>query len=98
AAGAQLALAERLSATAIHAPRVPVFANATAAPYASSPDEIRALLASQVARPVRFAEEILAMYAAGARVFIECGPGQVLTRLVGEILGDRPHVAVACDA
>ena len=38
------------------------------------------------------------MYAAGARVFVETGPGQVLTKLVGEILGDRPHVAIACDA
>ena len=37
------------------------------------------------------------MYAAGARVFVEAGPGQVLTGLVGAILGDRPHVAVACD-
>ena len=31
-------------------------------------------------------------------VFVETGPGQVLTRLVDEILGDRPHVAIACDA
>src|SRR5262249_41352723 len=38
------------------------------------------------------------MYAAGARIFVETGPGQVLSRLVAEILGDRPHVAVACDA
>ncbi len=42
--------------------------------------------------------QIEAMYAAGARVFVEAGPGRVLTELVGKILGDRPHVAVACDA
>src|SRR5262249_10542338 len=29
--------------------------------------------------------------------FVETGPGQVLTRLVQTILGDRPHLAVACD-
>ena len=40
---------------------------------------------------MRFVEQIEAMYAAGARVFVEAGPGQVLTRLVRQILGDRPH-------
>ncbi|CAN5138421.1 hypothetical protein BH11MYX1_BH11MYX1_03800 [soil metagenome] len=96
-AGAQRALAERLEALAIHAPQIPVWSNTTAAPYPSSPDAVRALLAAQVAQPVRFAQEILAMYEAGARVFVEAGPGQVLARLVDDILGDRPHVAVACD-
>ena len=34
----------------------------------------------------------------GSRVFVEVGPGSVLTPLVGSILGDRPHLAVSCDA
>ena len=97
-AGARDALAETLAAIDVRAPRVPVFANATAAPYPSAPDAIRAQLAAQVAAPVRFADEIVAMYDAGARVFVEVGPGQVLTRLVAEILGDRAHVAIPCDA
>jgi acyl transferase domain-containing protein/NAD(P)H-dependent flavin oxidoreductase YrpB (nitropropane dioxygenase family)/NAD(P)-dependent dehydrogenase (short-subunit alcohol dehydrogenase family) len=97
-AAASEALARRLAAIDVAAPRIPVFSNTTAEPYPSDADGVRALLADQVARPVRFAEEIEAMYAAGARVFVETGPGQVLSRLVGEILGDRPHVAVACDA
>ena len=75
-----------------------MWSNTTAARYPSEPDAIRAQLAAQVAEPVRFAEQIEAMYAAGARCFVEAGPGQVLTRLVDGILGDRPHVAVACDA
>ena len=37
------------------------------------------------------------MYADGARVFVEAGPGRVLTGLVGRILGKRPHAAIACD-
>ena len=33
----------------------------------------------------------------GVRVFVECGPQGSCTRMIGEILGDRPHVAVtAC--
>jgi acyl transferase domain-containing protein/NAD(P)H-dependent flavin oxidoreductase YrpB (nitropropane dioxygenase family)/NADP-dependent 3-hydroxy acid dehydrogenase YdfG len=96
-AAARDGLARRLAAIDVGAPNTPVFSNVTGAPYPSDPDAVRALVAEQVASPVRFASEIEAMYAAGARVFVECGPGQVLTRLVGEILGERPHAAVSCD-
>ncbi len=96
-AGAQHTLGARLAQVPIAAPTVPVYSNTTAGAYPHEPDAVRALLAAQVARPVRFVEEIEAMYAAGARVFVETGPGQVLTNLVGAILGDRPHLAVACD-
>ncbi|MGB7799111.1 MAG: SDR family NAD(P)-dependent oxidoreductase, partial [Pseudonocardiaceae bacterium] len=56
-----------------------------------------ATLATHIAEPVRFVEQIEAMYAAGARVFVEAGPGRVLTQLIGTILRDRPYVAVATD-
>jgi acyl transferase domain-containing protein/NAD(P)H-dependent flavin oxidoreductase YrpB (nitropropane dioxygenase family)/NAD(P)-dependent dehydrogenase (short-subunit alcohol dehydrogenase family) len=79
------------------APQVPVFANTTAAPYPADGDAVRAQLARQLAEPVRFADQIEAMYAAGARVFVEAGPGQVLSDLVRRILGDRPHTAIAVD-
>jgi acyl transferase domain-containing protein/NAD(P)H-dependent flavin oxidoreductase YrpB (nitropropane dioxygenase family)/NADP-dependent 3-hydroxy acid dehydrogenase YdfG len=94
-AGAKHAFAKRLAASDVRAPRVPVYSNVTAAPYGA--DQVRELLAEQIASPVKFAQEIEAMYAAGARVFVESGPGQVQSRLVDEILGDKPHVAVACD-
>lgn len=97
-AGARASFADELAAADIAAPAIPVFANATAAPYARDPDAVRAGLAEALALPVRFVEEIEAMYAAGARVFVEAGPGTVLTDLVGRILLERPHVAVACDA
>jgi acyl transferase domain-containing protein/NAD(P)H-dependent flavin oxidoreductase YrpB (nitropropane dioxygenase family)/NADP-dependent 3-hydroxy acid dehydrogenase YdfG len=88
--------ARRLADASVAAPRLPVYANTTAAPYPADPAAVRALLARQIAEPVRFADEIEAMYAAGARVFVEAGPGAVLTDLVGRVLGDRPHLAVAC--
>ncbi len=97
-ADARVALGEALAAAPIGAPSFTVWANTTAAPYPDTPDDIRALLAGQVAEPVRFVDQVQAMYDAGARVFVEAGPGRVLTQLVGKILGDRPHVAVACDA
>jgi acyl transferase domain-containing protein/NAD(P)H-dependent flavin oxidoreductase YrpB (nitropropane dioxygenase family)/NAD(P)-dependent dehydrogenase (short-subunit alcohol dehydrogenase family) len=79
------------------APRRPVFANTTAAPYPEDPATIADLLARHLISPVRFHEEVEALYAAGARIFIEAGPQGVLTGLVGQILGSRPHLAVAAD-
>ncbi|MFJ7214370.1 SDR family NAD(P)-dependent oxidoreductase [Amycolatopsis sp. NPDC098790] len=83
-----------LDAIGVVRPAVPVYSNRTAAPYPESPDDIRGELAAQVGSPVRFVEQIEAMYAAGARVFVEAGPGVVLARQVGAILGDRPHRTV----
>ena len=96
-AGASPRLAEVLESMSMASPEVPVWANTTAEPYPSEPDEIRRLLAAQVASPVRFVDQIEAMYAAGVRVFVEAGPGRVLTQLVDKILGDRPHRAIATD-
>jgi malonyl CoA-acyl carrier protein transacylase/short-subunit dehydrogenase len=78
-------------------PRLPVYANATADLYPSQPGAARALLADQVSRPVRFAEQVEAMHRAGVRTFLEVGPGAVLTGLVAECLTGRPHRAVNLD-
>ncbi|MEU0673599.1 SDR family oxidoreductase [Streptomyces sp. NPDC006172] len=96
-AGAGERFAQALAARPVHAPEFPVWSNRTAAPYAGDPDAVRAELAAQIGAPVAFVEQIEAMYAAGARIFVEAGPGSVLTRLVGRILGDRPHTTVACE-
>ncbi|MGH8929203.1 MAG: beta-ketoacyl synthase N-terminal-like domain-containing protein, partial [Egibacteraceae bacterium] len=97
-AGACERLAGALSAYAMRDLDTPVWSNRTAGRYPEQATGVRDELAAQLGAPVRFAEQIESMYAAGARVFVEAGPGQVLTGLVSAILGDRPHVAVACDA
>jgi acyl transferase domain-containing protein len=86
-----------LEHVAVHRPQLPVYANSTAAAYSTVPDAIRETLAGQIAEPVRFAEQIEAMYAAGVRTFIEVGPGGVLANLVKSCLKDRPHRAVTLD-
>ena len=86
-----------LDAVAIGPPAQVVYSNTTAAPYPHDAGAIRAQLAEHVGQPVRFAAQIEAMHAAGARIFVEVGPGRVLTGLVTKILGARPHAAVACD-
>ncbi|AWN31823.1 polyketide synthase [Streptomyces sp. NEAU-S7GS2] len=89
--------AEVLADLPLREPETPVWSNRTAAAYSGRPEGIRAELAAQLASPVRFVAQIEAMYEAGARVFVETGPGSVLTGLVAKILGDRPHTAVSCE-
>ena len=96
-AAAGEAFARLLKDVPVRAPETLVYANRTAAPYGPGADDVRAELTAQIGSPVRFADEIEAMYAAGVRVFVEAGPGRVLTRLVDAILEDRPHLAVACE-
>jgi acyl transferase domain-containing protein/NAD(P)H-dependent flavin oxidoreductase YrpB (nitropropane dioxygenase family)/NADP-dependent 3-hydroxy acid dehydrogenase YdfG len=96
-AAATHTFAAELGHRSIGSPRLPVWSNTTAAPYPGEPAAIRALLGAHVAEPVRFVEQVEAMYAAGVRVFVEAGPGRVLTKLVAEILADRPHTCVATE-
>ncbi|MEP4592548.1 MAG: beta-ketoacyl synthase N-terminal-like domain-containing protein, partial [Ilumatobacter sp.] len=78
-------------------PTMPVFANASAAPYPTGAGEMRVQLSGQIASSVRFVEMIEAMYDAGARTFVEVGPGSVLTSLIGRILDGRDHAAIQLD-
>jgi acyl transferase domain-containing protein/NADP-dependent 3-hydroxy acid dehydrogenase YdfG len=96
-AAASAPFAGWLGGVEIKAPKIPVYADATAVPYPSEPGAVRTALGAQLAQPVRFVEIIEAMYAAGVRTFVEVGPGSVLTGLVSKILGARPHRAIATD-
>ncbi|WP_045866132.1 type I polyketide synthase [Streptomyces sp. WMMB 714] len=96
-AGAGETFAGTLATMDVHAPALPVWANSTARPYDTDPHAVRAGLAGQIGAPVRFADQIEAMYESGARVFLEVGPGKVLTRLVSAVLGDRPHTTVTLE-
>ncbi|MGK0297236.1 MAG: acyl transferase domain-containing protein [Gammaproteobacteria bacterium] len=78
--------------------KIPVFSNSTSEVYPDNIVNARALLASQLARPVEFVTEIENIYLEGAVTFIEVGPGKVLTGLVSAILGDREFTAIAVDA
>lgn len=89
--------ARTLADADVRAPHLEVFSNTDAVPYPDDPERIRARLARHVAEPVRFVDQIEAMYAAGVRTFVETGPDSTLTRLVDRILGDRPHLAVPLD-
>ena len=74
---------------------IPVLSAATATLYPDGADAIRRVLAEQPFEAVLFHASVERAYELGCRTFVEIGPRAVLTRLVEEILGDRPHVAVA---
>lgn len=88
---------EILSTLKLGRPRVPVYANATAAPYREKAKDLANAIATQVATPVRFRDMVSAMYEAGARTFIEVGPGNIVTGLVNDIVGTQPVLALALD-
>ena len=79
------------------APSCPVFSNLDASIHPPDPRAIAGRLGDHVTSPVRFAEMIMAMHDQGARLFVEVGPSGLLTPLIGSILSNRPHLAVACD-
>ncbi|KZM71905.1 type I polyketide synthase [Nocardia terpenica] len=89
--------ADVLADTPVCEAEVPVWSNRTAAGYPTHPEQVRSELSAQIDAPVRFGDQVEAMYAEGARVFVEVGPGSVLTGLVSDILGDRPHRTVSCE-
>lgn len=91
-------LASELARIEFKGPRVPVFSNTTALPYPSDLDEIRELLTNHMTGSVRFVDEITRLHEAGARIFVEVGPGLVLSGLVDRILADRPHATLSVDA
>jgi acyl transferase domain-containing protein len=96
--GAASRLADYLSTQAFDQPRIPVFSNTLAAEYPPDPAAIRELLTEHLTSPVRFADEIEAMYARGARVFVEAGPKAVLTGLARTILEGRDAQFIQIDS
>jgi acyl transferase domain-containing protein/NADP-dependent 3-hydroxy acid dehydrogenase YdfG len=96
-AGAASRFASALAEADVRRPSGEVLGNADAQPYPDEPDAIRRKLADQLAQPVRFADMVRAAYERGARVFVEVGPGAVLSELTRRILKDEPHLAVSID-
>ncbi|MBB5120207.1 hypothetical protein AF335_17260 [Streptomyces eurocidicus] len=96
-AAARAPFAAALATATLSPPGPEVFSNTDATPYPAAAEEIRARLAGHLTEPVRFTEQIEAMYRSGVRTFVEAGPGTTLTALVDRILGDRPHLAVPLD-
>ena len=77
-------LKEKLSATPIATPTIPVVNNIDVA-LQTDPDAIREALYRQAFGPVRWVECVAAIKARGVHTLIECGPGKVLAGLTKRI-------------
>jgi 3-hydroxymyristoyl/3-hydroxydecanoyl-(acyl carrier protein) dehydratase/malonyl CoA-acyl carrier protein transacylase len=64
-------------------------------PYRPERDLVTAAITAHATRTIRFPAAIQRAYADGFRVFLEMGPGGSCTRLISQILDDRPHLAAA---
>lgn len=73
--------------------QIPVWSNTTAEIYPATASEIKERLTDHLVQPVRFVEQLQAMYNDGARIFIEVGPGKVLTGLTKSCL-DKDHITL----
>jgi [acyl-carrier-protein] S-malonyltransferase len=76
---------ERLAGVRPGRPSLPVVANVTADLYPDDPDGIRARLVDQIVSPVRWSDSVARLVASGHRLFVEVGPGKVLTGLMKDI-------------
>jgi acyl transferase domain-containing protein/NAD(P)H-dependent flavin oxidoreductase YrpB (nitropropane dioxygenase family)/NAD(P)-dependent dehydrogenase (short-subunit alcohol dehydrogenase family) len=98
AMGASLGeLVDVLDRIDVKTPATPVFSNTIGKRFPDEPQAIKTLLGRHLVEPLRFVDEIQELYDEGARVFVECGPGVVLSRLTDNILGKRPHATLSLD-
>lgn len=82
---ARVELAAAIEKAEFHTPRCPIYQNVDAKPNID-PVKIKANLLDQLTSAVLWTQTILNMKSDGAEVFIECGPGNVLTGLIHKIL------------
>ena len=77
-------LAAAIEQTEFKEPICPVYQNVDAKPY-TNPQLIKKNLLAQLTAPVRWTQTVINMIGDGMDEFQECGPGQVLTGLIGRI-------------
>jgi acyl transferase domain-containing protein/NAD(P)H-dependent flavin oxidoreductase YrpB (nitropropane dioxygenase family)/NAD(P)-dependent dehydrogenase (short-subunit alcohol dehydrogenase family)/acyl carrier protein len=76
-----------LNTLEIRPPRLPVLVNSTNGLYPDDPAQIRAIISAHLVSPVRWRENVEHLANEfGIRVFLELGPKDVLSNLVGDTL------------
>ena len=81
---ARVELAEAIESTEFKQPICPIYQNVDAQPYTEAA-VIKANLLKQLTSPVRWTQTVINMIQDGMTEFTECGPGTVLTGLIGRI-------------
>lgn len=81
---ARVELARAIEQAPVSTPVCPIYQNVDALPH-TDPAEIKDNLLKQLTAPVCWTQSVLNMLSDGMTDFVECGPGTVLTGLVGRI-------------
>ena len=81
---ARVELALAIEQAPVSTPVCPIYQNVDALPH-TDPAEIKENLLKQLTAPVCWTQSVLNMLSDGMTDFVECGPGSVLTGLVGRI-------------
>lgn len=81
---ARIELAKAIEAAPVNNPICSVYQNVDAQPHTDA-KEIKENLLKQLTSPVRWTHSVINMINDGMTEFVECGPGQVLTGLIGRI-------------
>lgn len=92
-AHAQAPLRKALEELKLQKPKLPVYSNTNAQPYEADEKKIVEQLVAHIVQPVDFVSELKAMRAAGATIFVEVGPGSVLTGLADAIFQNDDQAA-----
>jgi acyl transferase domain-containing protein len=92
---AQKPFTKAIQEVKFNTPKLPIYTNTTATVYPKEPQAIAKNLQAHISQSVLFEQQIENIYKKGGYCFIEFGPRSILTNLVHEILGSRPHIAIA---
>ncbi|MDO4960133.1 MAG: ACP S-malonyltransferase, partial [Prevotellaceae bacterium] len=82
-----------IEATEFKNPTIPVYQNVDAKAHTDA-NEIKQNLIAQLTAPVKWTYEVQAMVAAGAKDFVECGPGKALQGMIAKIAKDVEGVTI----
>ncbi|MEL4428446.1 SDR family NAD(P)-dependent oxidoreductase [Shewanella mangrovisoli] len=85
-AHAQKLFSEAIDKAQFNTPKIALYANGTGELHPTDASAIKAAFKDHMLQSVHFSEQLEAMYAAGARVFVEFGPKNILQKLTENTL------------
>ncbi|WNV86239.1 beta-ketoacyl synthase N-terminal-like domain-containing protein [Umezawaea sp. Da 62-37] len=88
---------QRSARVPLRSPTTPIWSATTAAPFPEDPEQVRALFYRHLVDTVRFRPLIQHMFTAGAKVFVQVGPGHLST-LISDVLHGQDHLAIAANS
>jgi polyketide-type polyunsaturated fatty acid synthase PfaA len=92
---AQKPFASAIEKASFTKPSIALYSNASGAQYKNEARTIKKEFKQHMLQSVRFSDQLTAMYDAGARLFVEFGPKNILQKLVEKTLADKGEELIA---